>query len=319
MSNPPTVMLSYSWDHEIHKAWVLGLATRLRSDGINTLLDVWHLTPGCRGPHFMESAVRESDFVLAICTPGYKDRSDHRKGGAGYEGHIITGELVVNLGTAKFIPVLREGEWASALPTWSAGISGIDLRDPERESEYRRLVIALYSPGDLAPQIGAKPDYVIQDLVAYPNVSGVPNRKSHTRAAVQPDAMGLAVAHSAIDAYQTLLEEFSQKIRVLGDLETLHLHLLTMLPIFRKQDQLLRHRELLKENSDRTLRIQSAVARGWVFLTPDAKQLLADLSRELSEYSKSTGDPTGMQIQTERQFFEFAWNELTAIAQRQIS
>jgi hypothetical protein len=35
----PRVFISYSWDDEDHKRWVRDLAARLRTHGIETLLD----------------------------------------------------------------------------------------------------------------------------------------------------------------------------------------------------------------------------------------------------------------------------------------
>ena len=37
----PTAFITYSWDDEDHKAWVKGLAERLRAGGVNVLLDIW--------------------------------------------------------------------------------------------------------------------------------------------------------------------------------------------------------------------------------------------------------------------------------------
>ena len=37
----PTVFISYSHDNDAHKAWVLKLATDLRSHGVNAILDQW--------------------------------------------------------------------------------------------------------------------------------------------------------------------------------------------------------------------------------------------------------------------------------------
>lgn len=54
----------------------------------------------------MEDAVRGSRFVLVIRTEEYKARFDKRKGGVGYEGHIVLGSLVGSVGPSKFIPVL---------------------------------------------------------------------------------------------------------------------------------------------------------------------------------------------------------------------
>ena len=52
--------------------------------------------------------MRESDYVLLICTPAFAARADDRVGGVGYEQAVVTGEIFS--GTAhpeKFIPVLR--------------------------------------------------------------------------------------------------------------------------------------------------------------------------------------------------------------------
>jgi hypothetical protein len=65
----------------------------------------------------MERSIRDSRSVLVICTEDYKDRFDGRKGGAGYEGHIITADILRSTGTNKFIPILRQGEWTTAVPT----------------------------------------------------------------------------------------------------------------------------------------------------------------------------------------------------------
>ena len=100
----PRVFISYSWESDAHKAWVAELAGRLRSDGVNVVLDQWHLRLGDQLPQFMETTVRESSFVLIVCTPRYKERSDGRLGGVGYEGHVITAEVFRSQNERKFIP-----------------------------------------------------------------------------------------------------------------------------------------------------------------------------------------------------------------------
>jgi hypothetical protein len=79
------VFISYSWDSNEHKTWVLSLANRLRGDSIDAILDQTHLDLGGRTPEFMERSVRDSRSVLVICTEKYKSRFDNRQGGAGYE------------------------------------------------------------------------------------------------------------------------------------------------------------------------------------------------------------------------------------------
>jgi hypothetical protein len=114
----PKVFISYSWDSESHRAWVRALGARLRSDGVDVTLDQWHVGPGDQLPEFMERAIRENDFVLIICMTKYKTKSERRSGGVGYEGDVMTGEVFVHGYNRKFIPVLREGEWSEAAPSW---------------------------------------------------------------------------------------------------------------------------------------------------------------------------------------------------------
>jgi hypothetical protein len=45
-AHPPTVFISYSWDSEEHKGWVLAFAQALVNAGIYVTLDQWHLPPG---------------------------------------------------------------------------------------------------------------------------------------------------------------------------------------------------------------------------------------------------------------------------------
>ena len=103
--------ISYSWESEDHKHWVRELASRLRGDGIDAILDRWETVPGDQLPEFMGTAVRESDFVLIICTHKYKMKSDKRQGGVGYEGDIMTAEVLTKKNHRKFIPILREQTW----------------------------------------------------------------------------------------------------------------------------------------------------------------------------------------------------------------
>jgi hypothetical protein len=124
----PTAFVSYSWDAPEHQRWVRDLAARLRLDGVETVLDQWHAAPGDQLPAFMEKSVRESQFVLVVCTPKYKLKSDGRHGGVGYEGDIMTAEVFTGTQRRKFIPILHSGNWQEAAPSWLLGSYYIDLR-----------------------------------------------------------------------------------------------------------------------------------------------------------------------------------------------
>ena len=95
---------------------MLELAVKLQKEGIQVVIDQWDLEFGDDVPKFMERWVTEAERVLMICSPAYVKKVDEGKGGAGYEAMIVTQELIVNLGTKKFIPVVRHPSGDFLLP-----------------------------------------------------------------------------------------------------------------------------------------------------------------------------------------------------------
>ena len=157
----PRVFVSYSWDSDPHRKWVLDLSTRLRSNGTDVILDHWHLAPGDRMAAFMETSIRESDLVLIVCTPPYKQKADKRTGGVGYEDSIMAGELLTERNERKFVPVLRGGLWVDCAPSWLLDKYYIDLNgDPYPEIRYRDLLATIHNQRPQAPPIGPVPDIV---------------------------------------------------------------------------------------------------------------------------------------------------------------
>ena len=67
----PICFMSYSWDSDGHKNWVRHLAEKLRNNGVDVFLDQWHLQLGSNLTHFMEESIRDSDYILLICTPKF--------------------------------------------------------------------------------------------------------------------------------------------------------------------------------------------------------------------------------------------------------
>jgi hypothetical protein len=150
-----SAFISYSWDDEAHREWVRKLAERLRTDGVDVSIDRWAVVPGDQLPAFMERAIRENQFVVIICTPRYKQRSDAREGGVGYEGDIMTSEVMDSQNNRKLIPVLRSGPWSQAAPSWLLGKYHVNLSgDPYSERDYEDLVRTLLGIRETAPPIG---------------------------------------------------------------------------------------------------------------------------------------------------------------------
>ena len=151
------VFISYSWDNDNHKAWVRELSARVRSDGIVVTLDQWHLVPGDQLPEFMERSVRESDYVLIVCTHKYKVRSNNRQGGVGYEGDIITAESMATRNQRKFIPILRQQSWTDSAPNWLLGKYYIDFSSsPYPQESYDDLLGTLSGTRPKAPPVGTR-------------------------------------------------------------------------------------------------------------------------------------------------------------------
>lgn len=132
----PKVFVSYSHDSDEHKEWVLRLSTKLRQNGVDVTLDQWDLGAGDDITLFMEKGVRDSDRVLVICTDAYVRKADAGEGGVGYERMIITAQLVQDVGTAKFIPIIRQSSDTKKTPTFLETRMYIDCRN-ENEFDER--------------------------------------------------------------------------------------------------------------------------------------------------------------------------------------
>jgi len=142
---PTKAFMSYAWTTLKHEEWVINLASRLREDGVDVILDKWDLKQGQNTFAFMERMVTSSDIdkVLIICDKGYRDKADSRSGGVGTETHLITPEVYGNVEQEKFIPIIAEkDEQGSAfLPAYIKGLMYVDLSSPERfESGYEDLL-----------------------------------------------------------------------------------------------------------------------------------------------------------------------------------
>lgn len=154
--NNPKVFISYAWESDEIKLWVKELATDLRRDGVDAKLDQWEVVLGDQMPHFMEKSVRDNDYVLIICTPKYKTKSENRVGGVGYEGDIITAEVLQNSNHRKFIPILKSGTKATSIPSWLQGKYYVDFSNESYyEKNYSDLTTTLLNTRETAPKLGS--------------------------------------------------------------------------------------------------------------------------------------------------------------------
>lgn len=166
---PPKVFISYSWTTPEHEEFVLELATRLRNDGIDIVLDKWELQPGQDKYSFMEEMVKSEDIkkVLLICDKKYKEKADDKKGGVGTESQIISPEIYKNVKQEKFIPIVTERDDNNEpyLPIFINSRIYFDLSDETKfGNEYERLLRNLLNqPLYKKPPLGVPPATVFED------------------------------------------------------------------------------------------------------------------------------------------------------------
>lgn len=150
----PKVFISYSWDSKEHKERIKKFATQLLKNGVNAVLDQWENVPGDSLTHFMEKAIRENDFIIIVCTPNYKEKSDQRKGGVGYEGDIMTPYVLSDSNTKRFIPILM-GPVSKSIPTWLQGKYYLDF-EREKENSFQDLIVTLFGENEKPPALGKR-------------------------------------------------------------------------------------------------------------------------------------------------------------------
>lgn len=166
----PKIFISYCWSNKEYIDKVVEFAKRLRSDGIDVVLDQFDMKLGHDTNNFMEKCVKDTSItnVLILLTPDYKTKADTRKGGAGIETQIISGEVYSNVENTKFIPILFEkrGESVEAcIPTYLKQRRWLDLSEnSDFERQYIELVKTLYGRDEYVKNpIGSKPSWVDEE------------------------------------------------------------------------------------------------------------------------------------------------------------
>lgn len=152
--------MSYSHDNDEHRDWVLALATRLRSNGVDVCLDRWDVTLGGNLARFMERTADNSYRVITVISDVYAHKADEREGGTGFEAQMLSARLYQNLGTNQVVPLIRNNSAnPPLLPAFLGGRLWLDFRDASIEEEsYEKLLRELYQvPIEVAPPLGPNP------------------------------------------------------------------------------------------------------------------------------------------------------------------
>ncbi len=160
------VFISYSWSSDTHKDWVVGLAERLRANGVDAILDRWDLKEGQDTIAFMEQMVTDITVtkVVVVCDRTYVEKADDRRGGVGTESQIISKEVYDKVREEKFVPLFLEktDEGKPLLPVFFRSRLAIDFTDPSRfEESYDQLLRNLLGRPELKkPSLGKPPAHL---------------------------------------------------------------------------------------------------------------------------------------------------------------
>jgi hypothetical protein len=146
MDEQPKVFVSYSHDSVEHGNSVWAFAEKLRSEGIDCILDQYETSPPEGWPRWMDKQIRDAKFVLMVCTETYYKRvMGEEKPGSGlgirWEGNLIY-QHIYNAGSinTKFIPVLFKDGQFTHIPTPLQGATHYRIDDkPEYDRLYWRL------------------------------------------------------------------------------------------------------------------------------------------------------------------------------------
>lgn len=149
--------VSYAWDSEEHKKWVLKLATNLRSHGIDVILDQWDARLGNDLPFFMEQGLTTSHFVICVCSDKYIEKANGGIGGAGYEKRILASELMDN-NKLFVIPIIKNNSQKNKLPTFLSGLRYVDFDNRDYYNCYQELLERIYDEDiKKKPPLGCNP------------------------------------------------------------------------------------------------------------------------------------------------------------------
>lgn len=152
------VFISYSWDSEEHVRAVLDLSNRLRSEGVDCVLDQYEESPPEGWPRWMDRKIRDAKFVLMICTETYYrrvmgDTAAEEGHGVKWEGGLIY-QYIYNAGATntKSIPVLLREQDKAFIPT---PLQGATYYVTGTEDGYDKLYARLVNrPRTDKPKLG---------------------------------------------------------------------------------------------------------------------------------------------------------------------
>ena len=142
----PLVFISYSQDSVAFADKVLAFSNRLRSEGIDAILDQYEEAPPEGWPRWMENSINKADYVIVVGSKGYYDKIygnvEQGKGrGVKWEGNLIYQKLYMSDSiNEKYIPVVFNETDLEYIPAPLQGSTYYNVSDDVRfDRLYWRL------------------------------------------------------------------------------------------------------------------------------------------------------------------------------------
>jgi len=135
----PTAFVSYAHENETHRAKAIGLANRLRKEGVDASIDAYDNHPPEGWPKWMEKQSK-SDYIIVILSERYIkgfNQEDDSASGARFEGAILSSKLLQSGVSFRNIALVCFDECSNVqIPDVLVGCTRYFV---DRQGEYEKL------------------------------------------------------------------------------------------------------------------------------------------------------------------------------------
>lgn len=269
MAENPKIFISYSWSSAEHEKWVINLATQLRENGVEVILDKWDLKEGHDAIKFMEQMVTDPAIkkVVVVLDRVYAEKADGRLGGVGTETQIISAEVYAKADQNKFVGVIAEtnADGKPFLPAFYKSRVYIDLSDEDiYAANFEQLLRwAFDKPLHVKPKLGKVPEFLSENTITIAT-------QSRARRAIELVRSGATGAAGALEEYLATLANELEAFRIK--------------PVENKQfdDLVMESVEAFLPYRNEFIEVISTLSRYWS--VPDAQRILHKFFERILPY-----------------------------------
>ncbi|GAE36692.1 toll/interleukin-1 receptor domain-containing protein [Halalkalibacter akibai] len=183
--------ISYSWDNEEHKQWVMDLVSNLRRNGIEASFDRYITQSSTVNLNqMMITNMKDTDYIVIVLTEQYAEKANSFQGGVGFETLLSLPLLQEH--PEKLIFVVRSNSgFQKAFPFHLKGYYAIDFSSNKNyENAFTELLHRIYEVPlleiepigkmpELKPRRSTSPSFSEITDVEIPNLKRITDRDIH--------------------------------------------------------------------------------------------------------------------------------------------